>query len=112
MVINFFLLYGAVPQDSVTLSATEGIKTEDNSSFTSEEGGVCGSSSSTETYSTGTVMETVRHKDDRKGAEESNSEQVDRGSVTSCGSQRSLREIISPPKFVPLGTPSRQTEER
>jgi hypothetical protein len=94
------------------MSATEGIKTEDNSTFTSEEVGVCGSSSSPEMCSTSTVMETVGHTDDKNGAAESNLEQVDRGSVTSCGSQRSLREIISPPKFVPLGTPSCQTEER
>lgn len=101
-----------MPQDSVSTSATDGIKNEDNSASSSEEVGACGSSSSPETCSTSTVIETVGHKENRKGAAESNSEEVDRGSVTSCGSQKNLTEIISPPKFVPLGTPSCQTEER
>ncbi|XP_021914527.1 ran-binding protein 3 isoform X4 [Zootermopsis nevadensis] len=103
--------FARVPQDSVSTSATDGIKNEDNSASSSEEVGACGSSSSPETCSTSTVIETVGHKENRKGAAESNSEEVDRGSVTSCGSQKNLTEIISPPKFVPLGTPSCQTEE-
>jgi hypothetical protein len=93
------------------------VKTEDNSSFRSEEAGICGNSSSPETHSTSAVTETVRHEDDRKAAAESDSEQVDEdssnsGSVSNCGSQRSVRVIMAPPKFVPLETPSRHTEER
>lgn len=94
------------------MSSTDGIKSEDNSTSTSKEVAVCGSSSSPETCSTSSVMETVVHKDDKNGAPETNSGKVDRDSVTTCGSQRSMREIISAPKFVPLGTPSRPKEER
>jgi hypothetical protein len=69
--------FARVPQDSVTTSTTEGVKAEDNSSFRSEEAGICGNSNSPETHSTSTVTERVRHEDDKKAAMESESEQVD-----------------------------------
>jgi hypothetical protein len=98
-------------------SSTDGVKADDNSSFISEEAGMCGNSNSPEMHSTSTITETVRHEDDRKATIESDSEQADEdssnsGSVSNCGSQRSVRVVMAPPKFVPLGTPSRHTEER
>jgi hypothetical protein len=98
-------------------SSTDEVKTEDNSSFTSEEAEICGNSNSPEMHNTSTITETVRHEDGRKATVESDSEQADEdssnsGSVSNCGSQRSVRVIVAPPKFVPLETPSRHTEER
>jgi hypothetical protein len=107
------LLCAAVPQESTTGSTTEGVKVDDSSAFTSEEAEICGSSSSPEVCSTSTGTGTVRHEDNRKAATESNLEEGDRGSsVSSCGSQRSLRGVTAPPRFVPLGTQSCHTEER
>ncbi|XP_023712886.1 ran-binding protein 3 isoform X3 [Cryptotermes secundus] len=105
-----------VPQDSVMTSSSDGVKAEDNSSFISEEVGICGNSNSPEMHSTNSITETVRHEDDTKAAVESDSQQADEdssnsGSVSNCGSQRSVRAIMTPPKFVPLGTPSHPTEE-
>jgi hypothetical protein len=97
----------------------EGVKAEDSSAPISEEVAISSSSSSStsETHSTSSEAETVRHEGDRRGAVESSSVEVDGDSssnsgISSCVSQRSLRGIMAPPKFVPLGTPSRHTEER
>jgi hypothetical protein len=101
----------------LTTSSAEGVETEDNLSFISEEAGICGSSNSPEVHSTSKITETVWHEDEKKPAIECDSEQVDEdssnsGSVSNCGSQRSDRVIMAPPKFVPLETPSRHAEER
>lgn len=110
--------FARVPQDSITMSSMEGVKAEDSSAPISEEVAISSSSSSStsETHSTSSEAETVRHEGDRRGAVESSSVEVDGDSssnsgISSCVSQRSLRGIMAPPKFVPLGTPSRHTEE-
>lgn len=117
LVLTFFILCDTVPQESVTMSSMEGVKAEGSSTAISEEVAISGSSSTSETCNISTEAETVRHEGDRKGAIESSSVEVDRDSssnsgINSCGSQRILRGIMAPPKFVPLGTPSRHTEER
>lgn len=109
------LLCDAVPKDSVTVSSVEGVKDEDSSAPISEEAAISGNSNTSETHSTSGEAETVRHEGDRRS---SSSVEVDGDSsssssgISSCGSQRSLRGIMAPPKFVPLGTPSLHTEER
>jgi hypothetical protein len=100
----------------MTTSSAEGVENEDNLSSMSEDAGICGDSSSPEEHSTSIITETVRHEDEKEAAGESDSEQVDEdssnsGSVSNCGSQRSVRVIMAPPKFVPLETP-RHAEER
>jgi hypothetical protein len=97
----------------------EGAKDEDSLAPISEEVAISGNSSTSETHSTSSEAETVRHEGDRRSAIESSSVEVDGDSssssssgISSCGSQRSLRGIMAPPKFVPLGTPSLHTEER
>jgi hypothetical protein len=98
------------------MSSVEGVKAEDSSAAISEEVAISSNSSTSETHSTSSEAETVRHEGDRKSAIESSSLEVDGDSsssgISSCGSQRSLRGIMAPPKFVPLGTPSLHTEER
>ena len=111
------LLCDAVPKDSVTVSNVEGVKDEDSSASISEEVAISSNSSTSETHSTSSEAETVRHEGDRRSAIESSSVEVDGDSssssgISNCGSQRSLRGIMAPPKFVPLGTPSLHTEER
>jgi Ran-binding protein 3 len=108
--------FARVPKDSVTVSSVEGVKDEDSSAPISEEVAISGNSSTSETHSTSSEAETVRHEGDRRSAIESSSVEVDGDSnsssgISSCGSQRSLRGIMAPPKFVPLGTPSLHTEE-
>ena len=112
------LLCDTVPKDSITVSSVEGVKDEDSSAPISEEAAISGNSSTSETHSTSSEAETVGHEGDRRSAIESSSVEVDGDSsnsssgISSCGSQRSPRGTMAPPKFVPLGTPSLHTEER
>jgi hypothetical protein len=95
----------------------EGVKDEDSSAPISDEVAISSNSSTSETHSTSSEAEIFRHESDKRSAIESSSVEVDGDSSSSsgnssCGSQRSLRGIMAPPKFVPLGTPSLHTEER
>lgn len=111
------LLCDTVPQGSITMSSTERVKAEDSSAPTPEEVPISGSNSTSETCSTSSEAETVRHEGAGKDAVESSSVEVDGDSscnngANSYGSHRSSRGILAPPKFVPLGTPSCHMEER
>lgn len=112
------LLCDAVPKDSITMSSVEGVKAEDSSAPISEKVAISSNSSTSETHSTSIEAETVRHDGGRRSAVDSSSVEVDGDSsnsssgISCCVSQRSVRGIMAPPKFVPLGMPSLHAEER
>ena len=57
-------------------------------------------------------MEVKESCPSKSGIDSSSTSSSSSSSSSNCTHQKSSKGIMSPPKFVPLGTPSRNTEER